>query len=88
VPWSLIGLILLLAAIGVGVWYALRWRRRTHRAEVAAAAAKARRDTERRLLGKTASANGNGGRSGPQADTGPAEAAAPGVTQDSGSTTE
>ena len=89
VPWSLVGLILLLAAIGIGVWYAQRWRRRTHRAEVAAAASKARRDTERRLLGsKSASANGNGARPGQQANAGPAEAAAPSATQDSGSTTE
>src|SRR5215471_17104417 len=89
VPWSLIGLILLLAAIGFGVWWVLRWRRRLHQAELAATAAKASRDTERRLLGsKSASANGNGARSGPTADTGPAQAAAPGATPDSGSATE
>lgn len=57
-PWSLVGMILLLAAIGVAVWWTLRWRRREHRAEVAAAAAKARRDTERRLLGSKSSGQG------------------------------
>jgi hypothetical protein len=51
-PWSLVEFILLLVAIGVGVRYFLRWRRREHQAEVAAAAAKASRDTERRLLAK------------------------------------
>jgi hypothetical protein len=50
-PWSLVGFILLLVAIGAGVRQFLRWRRREHRAEIAAAAAKARRETERRLLG-------------------------------------
>ena len=50
-PWTLLGLILLLAAIGVGIWCYLRWRRRLHRAELAAVAARARRDTERRLAG-------------------------------------
>lgn len=88
VPWSLIGLILLLAAIGFGVWWVLRYRSRLHRAELAATAAKARRDTERRLLGSKASANGNGGRPKPAADTSPAEAAAPSATRDSGSTPE
>ena len=58
-PWSLLGLILLLAAIGVGIWYYLRWRRRLRRAELAAVAARARRDTEQRLLGGLASANGH-----------------------------
>ena len=53
-PWSLLGLFVLLIAAGVGVWWFLRWRRREHRAEVAAAAARARRDTERRLLGTPA----------------------------------
>jgi hypothetical protein len=58
-PWSLLGLILLLAAIGVGVWYYRRWRRRLRRAELAAVAARARRDTERRLLGGGVAANGH-----------------------------
>jgi hypothetical protein len=55
-PWSLLGLILLLAAIGVGVWFFLRWRRRLRRAELTAVAVQVRRDTEQRLLG--AAANG------------------------------
>jgi hypothetical protein len=90
VPWSLIGLILLLAAIGFGVWAMLRWRRRMHEAEIAAATSKARRDTERRLLGsKSASANGNRESPKPKVKTAPVEAAAPpGATQDSGSTPE
>jgi hypothetical protein len=56
-PWSLLGLILLLAAIGVGVWFFLRWRRRLRRAELTAVAVQVRRDTEQRLLG--AAANGH-----------------------------
>ena len=89
VPWSLIGLILLLAAIGFGVWAMLRWRRRMHEAEIAAATSKARRDTERRLLGsKSASANGNREGSKPKAETAPVEAAPPSLTQDTGSTPE
>ena len=97
-PWSLLGLVLLLVAIGVGIWFYFRWRRRMHRAELAAVAAKASRDTERRLLGKKASANGHG--AGATAEAGqapaeaspdlaevssnPAEATAPGGTQDGG----
>jgi hypothetical protein len=58
-PWSLLGLILLLVAIGVAIWFFLRWRRRLRRAELAAVAARASRDTERRLLGGRAPANGH-----------------------------
>ena len=58
-PWSLLGLILLLVAIGVGIWFYLRHRRRLRGAELAAAAAKASRDTERRLLGERAPNNGH-----------------------------
>ena len=87
VPWSLIGLILLLAAIGVGYWYLRRWRRRTHNAEIAAAAAKASQDTERRLRGsKRAAVNGDGESAKPapaNGDSGPAEPAS--VNADSGS---
>jgi hypothetical protein len=87
-PWSLLGLILLLAAIGVGIWFYLRWRGRLRRAELAAVAARARRDTERRLLGGKAAANGhadaaNGDGTGP-AKAAPAEATAPGGTPDGG----
>ncbi|HEY1968234.1 MAG TPA: hypothetical protein VGH89_09820 [Pseudonocardia sp.] len=60
-PWSLLGLILLLVAIGVGLWFYFRWRRRLRRAELAAVAARARRDTEQRLLGGVAAANGHAG---------------------------
>ena len=95
-PWSLLGLILLLAAIGLGIWFFLRWRRRLRRAELAAVAARARRDTERRLLGGQASSNGhsaNGhspdtqsassdGTKPPQAA--PTEVTATGVTPDGG----
>jgi hypothetical protein len=70
-PWSLIGLILLLVAIGVGLWFYRRWRRRLHRAELAAVAARASRDTERRLAGRRAAANGHGGSSQPSADRAP-----------------
>jgi hypothetical protein len=93
-PWSLIGLVLLLVAIGVGIWQFLRWRGRLRRAELSAVAERARRDTERQLLGGRAAANGHS--AGPEADpvavataSGPAEAvsasseaAAPGVSAD------
>jgi hypothetical protein len=59
-PWSLVGLISLLAAIGLAVWWVLRWRRREHQAEIVAAAVKARRETERRLLGGKSAAGANG----------------------------
>ena len=58
-PWTLLGLILLLAAIGVGVWFYLRWRGRLRRAELASVAARASRETERRLRGGRAAANGH-----------------------------
>jgi hypothetical protein len=96
-PWSLLGLILLLVAVGVGFWFYRRWRRRLRRAELSAVAARASRDTERRLLGGRAAANGhstnghsaNGDGTEPPAEpTGanaaPAEAAAPGGTPDGG----
>jgi hypothetical protein len=58
-PWSLLGLILLLIATGVGFWYYRRYRGRTRRAELAAVAARASRDTEQRLLATQAAANGH-----------------------------
>jgi hypothetical protein len=98
-PWSLVGFILLLVAIGVGVRYFLRWRRHEHRAEIASAAAKARRDTERRLLGaksgavvktgagvKTSAAAGASSSDAPTAGASAGEAAPGG--QDTESTTE
>lgn len=95
-PWSLLGLILLLVAIGVGIWFFFRWRRRLRRAELAAVAARASRDTEQRLLAGQATANGhsanghstNGGSTKPPA--GPTEAkaapaeASPGEAPDAG----
>jgi hypothetical protein len=93
VPWSLVGLIAALIALGVGIWQYLRWRGREHRLEVAAAAAKARRETERRLLGTR---SGNGAEGAPaaagapaaqNAGGGPAQAPSGGGA-DSGSTAE
>jgi hypothetical protein len=95
-PWTLLGLVLLLVAIGVGLWFYRRWRDRLRRAELAAVAARASRDTERRLLGGRAAANGhaaNGAGANQPAKTGAApaeaasaEAAAPGGTPDGGGT--
>jgi hypothetical protein len=59
IPWSLIGLVLLLIAAGVGVRFYFRYRGRMRRAELAAVAARARRDTERRLLGGTTTTPGS-----------------------------
>jgi hypothetical protein len=85
-PWSLLGLILLLVVIGVAIWFYFRWRGRIRRAELAAVATRASRETERRLLGGRAAANGhsaNGDGTMPpakpaEAKAAPAEAAAPG----------
>jgi hypothetical protein len=52
-PWALIVLIIVLAGGGYGGLRLMRTRRRAHEAEIAAAADKARRETERRLLGST-----------------------------------
>jgi hypothetical protein len=92
-PWSLVGFILILVAIGFGVRQFLRWRRRERRAELAAAAAKARKETERRLLGAKAAAGAKAGAAA-TASTGDAPKAGTSATdaasgaQDSGSTTE
>jgi hypothetical protein len=91
-PWSLLGLVLLLVAIGVGIWFYLRWRGRLRRAELASVAARASRETERRLLGGRAAANGHAatenGAKPPTASAksaaAPAEATAPGGTPDGG----
>lgn len=81
-PWSIMGLVLLLVAIGVGIWQFLRWRGRLRRAELSAVAARARRDTERQLLGSRVATNGHS--AAPKADPGaaaspsaPAETATP-----------
>jgi hypothetical protein len=89
VPWSLIGLILLLAALGVGYWYLRRWRRRTHNAEIAAAAAKASQDTERRLRGsKRAAVNGDGESAKPAVVNGDAGSAKPVTANGDGESAE
>jgi hypothetical protein len=88
-PWSLLGLILLLVAIGVGLWFYLRWRRRLRRAELASVAARARRDTEQRLLGGRVAANGhaaNGANGHSAAGDGAAASAAPAGTAAAGTT--
>jgi hypothetical protein len=91
-PWSLLGLILLLVAIGVGIWFYLRYRRRLRRAELAAVAARASRDTERRLLGGSRAPNGHAakgdGAKPPAAPVtaAPAEVTAPGGGPDGGTT--
>jgi hypothetical protein len=55
-PWALIVLILLLAGLGYGTYRFLRWRARQHAADMAAVAAAARKDAERRMSGTAASA--------------------------------
>jgi hypothetical protein len=55
-PWGLILLILVLAAIIVGMQQLLRFRRRRLQVAMSAVADQARRDTERRLLGSKPSA--------------------------------
>jgi hypothetical protein len=82
IPWSLLGFILLLAALGVGVRFYFRYRSRLRRAEMSAVAARARRDTERRLLAGRAAANGsaaNGNAANGHAErtTSPADAGSP-----------
>jgi hypothetical protein len=54
IPWSLIGFVLLLVALGFGGWQLLRWRRRLRQAELAAVVARVRRETEERILGRQA----------------------------------
>jgi len=49
VPWTLLALIAALAGAGYGVWRLLKWRARQHAADLAAVAAQATRETERRL---------------------------------------
>lgn len=52
VPWSMLGVILLLIAAGVGVWYLLRWRRGEQVAEVTEAVRRARQEAESRLAAR------------------------------------
>lgn len=79
-PWSLLGLVLLLVAIGVGIWFYLRWRGRLRRAELASVAARASRETERRLLGGRAAANGHAAESNGAKSNGVKTAAAAATT--------
>jgi hypothetical protein len=51
IPWALLVMILVLALGGFGGWRWRRFRRHEHQADVTYAAEKARRETERRLLG-------------------------------------
>jgi hypothetical protein len=88
-PWTLLGLVLLLVAIGVGIWFYLRWRARLRRAELASVAARASRDTERRLLGGRATANGHAAGAkakAASASTAPATTGAEATAPDGGGT--
>jgi hypothetical protein len=98
VPWSLFGFVLLLIALAFGVRFYIRYRGRVRRAELAAVAAKARKEAERRILGPRVAANGHSATIG-SVEPAPAEAtsgtstdpAAPGGTggsEESGSTAE
>jgi len=80
VPWSLLGVILLLAAALFSVWYFLRWRRRQHVAEVTEAVQRARRETASRLAARepvAAAAASGSASAGGAVSTGSAEATAP-----------
>jgi hypothetical protein len=51
VPWTLLLLVILVVGGGYGAWRARRWQKRRVTAKLDAVADKARRETERRLLG-------------------------------------
>jgi hypothetical protein len=88
-PWAFFGMILLLAAAGFGTWRFLRWRSREHQADMAAVAERARRETERRLLGSRKHAATVGGRPAPTATDGTATSTEAGGTgPDSAGTSE
>jgi hypothetical protein len=89
-PWALIVLILLLAGLGYGTYRFLRWRVRERAADMAAVAAAARRDAERRLSGKAAAAAAASGKAaaastaaaaGTTAPTGDAAPGSPGEAE-------
>jgi hypothetical protein len=69
VPWSPIVIIVLLAGLGYGTFRFLRWRVRTRAADMAAVAAAARQDAERRLSSKAASAAKVSGTAGTAGET-------------------
>jgi len=74
VPWALLVLIIVLGGGGYAWWRRVQTRRLAHEAEIDAAADRARRETERRLLGgtgKSAARLGAGGKS-PAANGAPA----------------
>jgi hypothetical protein len=58
VPWSLLGLIVLVVAAAIVMWRGRGWQRRRLRAKLAAAAEGARAETEQRLLGNKGTAAG------------------------------
>jgi hypothetical protein len=88
-PWAVLGLIVLLVGASFGTSRFLRWRNRERLADMAAAADRARRETERRLLGNRRSTATVGGKSpAPAADAGTTPADAGGAAPDSGSSTE
>ncbi len=53
VPWTLLLLIILVVGAAYGIWRARGWQRRRLRAKLDAVADRARRETERRLLGNS-----------------------------------
>jgi len=57
-PWSLLGLIVLVVAVAIVLWRGRGWQRRRLRAKLAAAAEGARAETEQRLLGNKGTAAG------------------------------
>ena len=57
-PWSLLGLIILVIAVAVALWRGRRWQRGRLRSKLEAVADSARVETERRLLGDKGTAAG------------------------------
>jgi len=85
-PWSVLGLLVLLAGAGYGTRRFLMWRSHERLADMAAAADRARRETERRLLGnRKTTATVGGSSAAPAADQGTTSADAGGAAPDSGS---
>jgi hypothetical protein len=57
VPWGLVLTVIVIAALIVGLWQLLRWRRRRLGETLAQVAEHARKETERRLLGQSGKAS-------------------------------